>query len=207
MTDQQPNERDQRDQQGRHGPGTAGAWQPVPGGGDYDPDQTMHVSFAAQLPPEPRPGEDPLGAHGPAGPGWSGHPDEEAGYLENGGYQVGQPLYGPGPDGGSAYDYRPQEQPGPHGGHSGRLPGNPERPYEHGGTGDTAAGRTSRPVLPVVLPVVLPAAGTAAGTATAVRPTAVRAPVASARAEPVARVASAVRAATTTRSPPGRSRS
>lgn len=49
-------------------PGTSGAWQPVPGGGDYDPDQTMHVSFAAQLPPEPRPGEDPLGAHGPAGP-------------------------------------------------------------------------------------------------------------------------------------------
>jgi aerobic-type carbon monoxide dehydrogenase small subunit (CoxS/CutS family) len=49
--------------------GNSGAWQPVPGGGDYDPDQTMHVSFAAQLPPEPRPGEDPLGAHGPAGPG------------------------------------------------------------------------------------------------------------------------------------------
>lgn len=48
-------------------PGTSGAWQPVPGGGDYDPDQTMHVSFAAQLPPEPLPGEDPLGAHGPAG--------------------------------------------------------------------------------------------------------------------------------------------
>ncbi|WP_333769267.1 (2Fe-2S)-binding protein [Streptomyces sp. IBSBF 2435] len=48
-------------------PGNSGAWQPVPGGGDYDPDQTMHVSFAAQLPPEPRPGEDPLGAHGPAG--------------------------------------------------------------------------------------------------------------------------------------------
>ena len=50
------------------GQGNFGAWQPVPGGGDYDPDQTMHVSFAAQLPPEPRPGEDPLGAHGPAGP-------------------------------------------------------------------------------------------------------------------------------------------
>ncbi|WP_225844427.1 (2Fe-2S)-binding protein [Streptomyces sp. HPF1205] len=50
------------------GPGNSGAWQPVPGGGDYDPDQTMHVSFAAQLPPQPRPGEDPLGAHGPAGP-------------------------------------------------------------------------------------------------------------------------------------------
>jgi aerobic-type carbon monoxide dehydrogenase small subunit (CoxS/CutS family) len=49
-------------------PGNSGAWQPVPGGGDYDPDQTMHVSFAAQLPPEPRPGEDPLGAHGPSGP-------------------------------------------------------------------------------------------------------------------------------------------
>ncbi|MDJ0344372.1 2Fe-2S iron-sulfur cluster-binding protein [Streptomyces sp. H10-C2] len=32
-------------------PGTPGTWQPVPGGGDYDPDQTMHVSFAAQLPP------------------------------------------------------------------------------------------------------------------------------------------------------------
>jgi aerobic-type carbon monoxide dehydrogenase small subunit (CoxS/CutS family) len=48
-------------------PGNFGHWQPVPGGGDYDPDQTMHVSFAAQLPPEPRPGEDPLGAHGPAG--------------------------------------------------------------------------------------------------------------------------------------------
>ncbi|MBY8879295.1 (2Fe-2S)-binding protein [Streptomyces sp. PLK6-54] len=27
----------------------------------------MHVSFAAQLPPDPRPGEDPLSAHGPAG--------------------------------------------------------------------------------------------------------------------------------------------
>ncbi|WP_063762447.1 2Fe-2S iron-sulfur cluster-binding protein [Streptomyces sp. NRRL F-5123] len=49
------------------GAGNSGAWQPVPGGGDYDPDQTMHVSFAAQLPPEPRPGEDPLGAHGPVG--------------------------------------------------------------------------------------------------------------------------------------------
>jgi aerobic-type carbon monoxide dehydrogenase small subunit (CoxS/CutS family) len=49
-----------------HG-GNSGEWQPVPGGGDYDPDQTMHVSFAAQLPPQPRPGEDPLGAHGPAG--------------------------------------------------------------------------------------------------------------------------------------------
>ncbi|MFI0896672.1 2Fe-2S iron-sulfur cluster-binding protein [Streptomyces sp. NPDC020983] len=49
------------------GAGNSGAWQPVPGGGDYDPDQTMHVSFAAQLPPEPRPGEDPLSAHGPAG--------------------------------------------------------------------------------------------------------------------------------------------
>ncbi|MFG1805870.1 (2Fe-2S)-binding protein [Streptomyces sp. NPDC049040] len=48
-------------------PGNSGAWQPVPGGGDYDPDQTMHVSFAAQLPPEPAPGEDPLIAHGPAG--------------------------------------------------------------------------------------------------------------------------------------------
>jgi aerobic-type carbon monoxide dehydrogenase small subunit (CoxS/CutS family) len=53
-------------QQGRP-PGNSGAWQPVPGGGDYDPDQTMHVSFAAQLPPEPRPGEDPLIAHGPVG--------------------------------------------------------------------------------------------------------------------------------------------
>lgn len=50
-------------------PGNSGAWQPVPGGGDYDPDQTMHVSFAAQLPPAPQPGEDPLGAHGPAGDG------------------------------------------------------------------------------------------------------------------------------------------
>jgi aerobic-type carbon monoxide dehydrogenase small subunit (CoxS/CutS family) len=49
------------------GPGNSGSWQPVPGGGDYDPDQTMHVSFAAQLPPEPKPGEDPLSAHGPAG--------------------------------------------------------------------------------------------------------------------------------------------
>ncbi|NUS17847.1 MAG: hypothetical protein HOY69_41710, partial [Streptomyces sp.] len=49
------------------GAGNSGAWQPVPGGGDYDPDQTMHVSFAAQLPPQPAPGEDPLGAHGPAG--------------------------------------------------------------------------------------------------------------------------------------------
>ncbi|MGW5351375.1 2Fe-2S iron-sulfur cluster-binding protein [Streptomyces sp. NPDC004031] len=49
------------------GAGNSGAWQPVPGGGDYDPDQTMHVSFAAQLPPEPRPGEDPLSAHGPVG--------------------------------------------------------------------------------------------------------------------------------------------
>lgn len=203
MTDQQPNERDQRDQQGRHGPGTAGAWQPVPGGGDYDPDQTMHVSFAAQLPPEPRPGEDPLGAHGPAGPGWSGHPDEEAGYLENGGYQVGQPLYGPGPDGGSAYDYRPQEQPGPHGGHSGRLPGNPERPYEHGGHGGYGAGQD----VPAGAPGGASGGGHGGGHGDGVRPTAVLAPVASARAEPVARVASAVRAATPTRSPPGRSRS
>jgi aerobic-type carbon monoxide dehydrogenase small subunit (CoxS/CutS family)/type II secretory pathway pseudopilin PulG len=57
-------------------PGNSGAWQPVPGGGDYDPDQTMHVSFAAQLPPEPLPGEDPLGAHGPAGAGMEpGGPD------------------------------------------------------------------------------------------------------------------------------------
>ncbi|MCM2419613.1 2Fe-2S iron-sulfur cluster-binding protein [Streptomyces sp. RKAG293] len=32
-------------------PLTPGTWQPVPGGGDYDPDQTMHVSFAAMLPP------------------------------------------------------------------------------------------------------------------------------------------------------------
>ncbi|MFI1095106.1 2Fe-2S iron-sulfur cluster-binding protein [Streptomyces sp. NPDC020917] len=54
---------------GSEGHGNSGAWQPVPGGGDYDPDQTMHVSFAAQLPPEPRPGEDPLSAHGPTGPG------------------------------------------------------------------------------------------------------------------------------------------
>ncbi|MYS22307.1 hypothetical protein GA0115240_14021, partial [Streptomyces sp. DvalAA-14] len=53
-------------------PGNSGSWQPVPGGGDYDPDQTMHVSFAAQLPPEPLPGEDPLSAHGPAGPGGAG---------------------------------------------------------------------------------------------------------------------------------------
>jgi aerobic-type carbon monoxide dehydrogenase small subunit (CoxS/CutS family) len=60
MTDQQP--------QAPGGPGNSGSWEPVPGGGDYDPDQTMHVSFAAQLPPEPLPGEDPLGAHGPVGP-------------------------------------------------------------------------------------------------------------------------------------------
>ncbi len=64
MTDQQPH--------APGGPGTSGSWQPVPGGGDYDPDQTMHVSFAAQLPPEPRPGEDPLSAHGPVGPGAPG---------------------------------------------------------------------------------------------------------------------------------------
>jgi aerobic-type carbon monoxide dehydrogenase small subunit (CoxS/CutS family) len=70
MTDRQPHERDPH---GQDGPGSAGAWQPVPGGGDYDPDQTMHVSFAAQLPPEPRPGEDPLSAHGPVGPDY--HPD------------------------------------------------------------------------------------------------------------------------------------
>lgn len=57
---------DQPQQPGRP-PGNSGAWQPVPGGGDYDPDQTMHVSFAAQLPPEPLPGEDPLIAHGPVG--------------------------------------------------------------------------------------------------------------------------------------------
>ena len=57
---------DQPQQPGRP-PGNSGAWQPVPGGGDYDPDQTMHVSFAAQLPPEPLPGEDPLSAHGPVG--------------------------------------------------------------------------------------------------------------------------------------------
>ncbi|NJP41868.1 (2Fe-2S)-binding protein [Actinacidiphila epipremni] len=56
------------DQPQQPGPaGNSGAWQPVPGGGDYDPDQTMHVSFAAQLPPQPRPGEDPLIAHGPVG--------------------------------------------------------------------------------------------------------------------------------------------
>lgn len=69
MTDQQPH--------GPGGPGTSGSWQPVPGGGDYDPDQTMHVSFAAQLPPEPRPGEDPLSAHGPVGPG-ANHADPAA---------------------------------------------------------------------------------------------------------------------------------
>jgi aerobic-type carbon monoxide dehydrogenase small subunit (CoxS/CutS family) len=34
----------------------------------------MHVSFAAQLPPEPRPGEDPLGAHGPVGADGFPHP-------------------------------------------------------------------------------------------------------------------------------------
>ena len=73
MTDQQPG-----------GPGNSGSWQPVPGGGDYDPDQTMHVSFAAQLPPEPRPGEDPLSAHGPVG------------YQEHPG---GPGPSGPGPDG------------------------------------------------------------------------------------------------------------
>ncbi len=69
MTDQQPPD----------GPGNSGHWQPVPGGGDYDPDQTMHVSFAAQLPPEPRPGEDPLGAHGPAGPRRPGGYQEQPG--------------------------------------------------------------------------------------------------------------------------------
>ncbi|SEG78702.1 Aerobic-type carbon monoxide dehydrogenase, small subunit, CoxS/CutS family [Actinacidiphila yanglinensis] len=109
MTDQQPNERDPQD--GR-APGTAGAWQPVPGGGDYDPDQTMHVSFAAQLPPEPLPGEDPLGAHGPAGTGWPGRPGEE------GGYPAGLPLYGQGhgQDGAAAYDYGQHAPSGPSGG-------------------------------------------------------------------------------------------
>ncbi|BBA97645.1 hypothetical protein RVR_3484 [Actinacidiphila reveromycinica] len=136
MTDRQPNERDQHEQHEQHdvhGPGTAGAWQPVPGGGDYDPDQTMHVSFAAQLPPEPRPGEDPLGAHGPAGPGWNGRPAGDAGYLDDGGYQVGQPLFGPGPDDPAAYAYPPQEQPGPQGGDPGRPYAGHERPYEHAG--------------------------------------------------------------------------
>ncbi|MBD0738619.1 (2Fe-2S)-binding protein [Streptomyces sp. CBMA29] len=81
MTDQpQPGAPGTDDRSGTSGgsgtsPGTSGTWQPVPGGGDYDPDQTMHVSFAAQLPPEPRPGEDPLGAHGPAGPPVTGEGD------------------------------------------------------------------------------------------------------------------------------------
>jgi aerobic-type carbon monoxide dehydrogenase small subunit (CoxS/CutS family) len=93
MTDQQPG-----------GPGNSGSWQPVPGGGDYDPDQTMHVSFAAQLPPEPAPGEDPLGAHGPAGDGTQdpahyGGPGDANGpaYGQPGGYGYGDPG---GPDGG-----------------------------------------------------------------------------------------------------------
>jgi aerobic-type carbon monoxide dehydrogenase small subunit (CoxS/CutS family) len=129
MTDQQPHERDPRRPAG---PGNSGSWQPVPGGGDYDPDQTMHVSFAAQLPPEPRPGEDPLGAHGPAGPGYPAQAEQE------GGYQVGMPLYGT-PDGG--YLYRPEEHGGP--GHSGAPgvppaaggPGAPGIPGQNGGPG------------------------------------------------------------------------
>ena len=52
-------------QRSRARPAAPGPGSRVPGGGDYDPDQTMHVSFAAQLPPEPRPGEDPLAAPGP----------------------------------------------------------------------------------------------------------------------------------------------
>ncbi|WP_435131811.1 2Fe-2S iron-sulfur cluster-binding protein [Actinacidiphila sp. bgisy144] len=132
MTDQQPNELDQREQQEVYGPGNAGAWQPVPGGGDYDPDQTMHVSFAAQLPPEPRPGEDPLGAHGPAGPGWSG----QGGYQEDGGYRVSGPLFAPGPDDGGGYGYPPQEHTGPHTGQFDQPHSVPEQPYEHqGGAG------------------------------------------------------------------------
>jgi aerobic-type carbon monoxide dehydrogenase small subunit (CoxS/CutS family) len=74
--------------------GNSGAWQPVPGGGDYDPDQTMHVSFAAQLPPQPRPGEDPLVAHGPVGEPdaattWSIPVMREDGESDSGEYSVG----------------------------------------------------------------------------------------------------------------------
>jgi aerobic-type carbon monoxide dehydrogenase small subunit (CoxS/CutS family) len=83
---------DQPQQPGR--PGNSGAWQPVPGGGDYDPDQTMHVSFAAQLPPEPRPGEDPLSAHGPVGDGdpatqWTIPVIREESEGDSGEYSVG----------------------------------------------------------------------------------------------------------------------
>lgn len=88
-------------------PGNSGAWQPVPDGGDYDPDQTMHVSFAAQLPPEPRPGEDPLSAHGPVGPmGEHSGPGYDSGYgpAEHGGSGQGQVRgqgQGPGSAGGT----------------------------------------------------------------------------------------------------------
>lgn len=63
MTDQ-PQPHPQPGTSGDPAPGTYGVWQPVPGGGDYDPDQTMHVSFAAQLPPMPEPGTEPLAAPG-----------------------------------------------------------------------------------------------------------------------------------------------
>lgn len=63
MTDQ-PQPHPQPGTPGDPAPGPYGVWQPVPGGGDYDPDQTMHVSFAAQLPPMPEPGTEPLAAPG-----------------------------------------------------------------------------------------------------------------------------------------------
>jgi len=84
-------------QPGQPGQGNAGAWQPVPGGGDYDPDQTMHVSFAARLPPEPRPGEDPLGAHGPVGDAYPEHvqlPDYSGLQAPYYGAPGGTPVYG-----------------------------------------------------------------------------------------------------------------
>lgn len=69
MTDQ-PQEGSHQQHGGGFTPGH-GVWEPSPYG-EYDPDQTMHVSFAAQL-SMPEPGADPLAAPGhgyaPAPPG------------------------------------------------------------------------------------------------------------------------------------------
>ncbi|WP_051950714.1 (2Fe-2S)-binding protein [Actinacidiphila yeochonensis] len=159
MTDRHPNERGHEPE--RHpqaGHGNAGAWQPVPGGADYDPDQTMHVSFAAQLPPEPRPGEDPLGAHGPAGDGYQ--PLDLPDYA---GYQApyygapgGTPVYGQQrPAGGHPHEDAGRRGPRDPGGQG--HPGGPNPRDPQGGYGaDPAAGAApgNDPATSWTIPVI-----------------------------------------------------
>ncbi len=63
---------------------TDGVWQPLPQGAEYDADQTMHVSFAAQLPTS-EPGADPLD---PAATSWT-IPTVADSADESGEYSVG----------------------------------------------------------------------------------------------------------------------